>query len=161
MTCQKCRAEATVHLTETVDGTARETHLCAACGRKAGLVAAGPPPEIGLDAILHKLISAHVGELVGELARKACPHCGLRFMEFRVGGRLGCPADYDAFGAGLLPLLKKAQGATRHVGKVAARGQRPGERLQLRAELRDAIAREHYEDAARLRDRLRQEDPDR
>jgi protein arginine kinase activator len=160
MTCQTCPAEATVHLTEHVDGTVRETHLCTRCARKAGLVAGGPPPEFGLDAVLQKLITAHVGELVGELARRTCPDCGLRFMEFRVGGRLGCPADYEAFGPGLLPILRKAQAATRHVGKVPARGQRPGGRLRLRAQLREAIAREDYEAAAQLRDRLRQEDPD-
>jgi protein arginine kinase activator len=159
MTCQSCRAEATVHLTENVDGAVRETHLCAACAKKAGVVAPGPPPEFGLDAVLQKLISRHVGELVGELARRACPHCGLRFMEFRVGGRLGCPADYENFEPALLPLLRRAQGATRHVGKISARGHRPGERLKLRSALREAIAREDYEEAARLRDRLRQEDP--
>jgi protein arginine kinase activator len=125
------------------------------------VVSAGPAPEFGLDAVLQKLITANVGELVGELARRCCPNCGLRFMEFRVGGRLGCPADYEAFGPGLLPLVRKLQGASRHVGKVPARGQRPGGRLRLRAELREAIAREDYEAAAHLRDRLRQEEPDR
>jgi protein arginine kinase activator len=161
MTCQKCRSEATVHLTENVNGTLRETHLCTRCARKAGVVASGPAPEFGLDEVLQKLITANVGELVGDLARRSCPDCGLRFMEFRVEGRLGCPADYEAFGPGLLPMLRKAQGASRHVGKVPARGQRPGARLRLRAELRDAVAREDYEAAARLRDRLRQEGSDR
>lgn len=160
MKCQKCRAEATVHLSEKVDGAVRETHLCAACARSIGAVAAAGSAAPGLDLVLHKLIAAHVDDLVGELARKTCPHCGLGYMEFRVEGRLGCPADYDCFEAGLTPLLAKSHGATRHVGKVAARGHRPSERLRLRCELRAAIAREDYEQAARLRDRLRQEDPE-
>jgi protein arginine kinase activator len=160
MTCQRCRAEATVHLTEKHEGRPRELHLCARCARKAGLTGEAPPPASGLDAALQSLITRHVGELVGELARRACADCGLGFMEFRVGGRLGCPSDYDAFGPGLLPLLRRAQGATRHVGKVPARRRRADGRLRLRAQLRQAIAREDYEAAAGLRDRLRRKDTD-
>ena len=32
----------------------------------------------------------------------ACPDCGLKFMEFRAGGRLGCPLDYCGFLQGAL-----------------------------------------------------------
>ena len=87
-----------------------------------------------------------------------CPDCGIKFMEFRAEGRLGCPHDYRVFGRGLLPLLQRVHGATRHVGKVAAK--RPGaiQRLRLRSQLREAIAREDYEEAARLRDQLRLKD---
>ena len=158
MTCQRCQDDASVHLVETVDGRRKETHLCAPCARKAGLhPPAGPPPNL-LDDVLQGLILAHVGELVGELARKVCPHCGLKFMEFRADGRLGCPNDYGIFRAGLLPLLRRAHGATRHVGKAPRRRPADLDRLRLRAELREAVAREDYESAARLRDRLRQED---
>jgi protein arginine kinase activator len=160
MTCQRCRAEATVHLTEKVGGLPHEVHLCARCARKAGLLGDAPPPSAGLDAALQSLITSHVGELVGELAQRACPDCGLRFMEFRIGGRLGCPTDYGAFVPGLLPLLKRTHSATRHVGKVPARRRGPDDRLRLRAQLREAIAREDYEAAAHLRDRLRQKDTD-
>jgi protein arginine kinase activator len=157
MTCQNCQDEATVHLTESVDGRPREVHLCGACAKAAGvpLPRSGPPPDLGLDAVVEGLIVANVGLLVGELARKACPDCGLKFMEFRIGGRLGCPHDYEAFHDGLLPLVRRAHGATRHVGKAPARRPGPSGRLRLRAQLRDAVAREDYEQAARLRDRLR------
>jgi protein arginine kinase activator len=167
MTCQRCQDEASVHLTESVDGQLREVHLCGRCAREAGVVtaASGTPPDLGLDAVLQGLIVAHVGELVGELAQCACPDCGLRFMEFRATGRLGCPADYEVFGRGLLPLLRRTHGATRHVGKAPARGAARPEargdstgRLRLRARLRKAIAREDYEEAARLRDQLRPKD---
>jgi hypothetical protein len=29
-----------------------------------------------------------------------CPDCGIKFMEFRAGGQLGCPQDYRVFSAG-------------------------------------------------------------
>ena len=158
-TCQRCPGEASVHLTESVDGQLREVHLCGACARKAGVPLPPKPPDLGLDAVVQTLILAHVGELVGELAERACPICGLKFMEFRTRGRLGCPHDFQVFERGLLPLLRRAHGATRHVGKVPRRSSGAAvETLRLRAQLREAVDREDYEQAARFRDQLRQED---
>lgn len=159
MTCQRCQDPATVHLTETVDGRRRELHLCADCAKEAGVLPAEPvasPP--GFDAVVKGLIVAHVGELVGELAGLTCPDCGLKFMEYRAGGRLGCPNDYLVFSRGLLPLLQRAHGATRHVGKAARPQPAAADRLKLRSRLRLAIDCEDYEEAARIRDQLRLKD---
>lgn len=158
MTCQRCENEASVHLTERIEGKRREVHLCLECAKKAGLVIAQNSPNLALDAVVQDLILTHVGELVGELAGLSCPDCGIKYMEFRAGGRLGCPHDYRVFARGLLPVLLQVHGATRHVGKRAR--QRPGtkERLQLRSLLREAIAHEDYEEAARIRDQLRLKD---
>jgi len=163
MTCERCSEEATVHLTDSVDGRRREIHLCMPCARKAGLVLPAHPPKLGLDKVVQSLIVANVGELVGELAELACPDCGVRFMEFRTSGRLGCPSDYQIFRKGLLPLLGRSQPATRHVGKSPRRPTTPSDRirLQLRSDFRAAIVREDYERAATLRDQLRLKDADR
>ncbi|WP_068421424.1 UvrB/UvrC motif-containing protein [Planctomyces sp. SH-PL62] len=158
MICQTCQNEAVVHLTDVVDGRRRERHLCVDCAREAGLTLPDAPPDLGLDAVLHGLIKKNVGELVGGLAESRCPDCRLRYMDFRIGGRLGCPHDYRVFREGLLPMLQRFHGATRHVGKRARL--RPGAslRLRLRSQLRQAVAREDYEEAARLRDQLRLKD---
>ncbi len=117
-------------------------------------------PNLALDAVVQSLIVANVGELVGELAEMACPDCGIKFMEFRAGGRLGCPQDYWVFSQGTaaaVAALPRRHPARRQ-GGPAARGCRwsgSGSRTQLR----EAIAREDYEEAARLRDLLRQKDP--
>jgi protein arginine kinase activator len=156
MTCQSCGDEASVHVTDQVDGKMRELHLCKPCARRAGLAVPKKAPDLGLDAVVQGLIIAHVGELVGELAQSQCPYCGIKFMEFRTQGRLGCPHDYRVFEQGLWPVLRRSQAATRHVGKSPARrGIDPLPLLKLRAELRDAVAQEDYETAARLRDQLR------
>jgi protein arginine kinase activator len=159
MTCQRCHNEATVHLTEPSDGQQRELHLCRACARKAGLALPESPPNLALDAVVQSLIVANVGELAGELAEMVCPDCGIKYMEFRAGGRLGCPLDYWVFTKGLTPLLQRFHGATRHVGKVAQRRDGAMDRLRMRTRLREAIVGEEYEEAARLRDLLRQKDP--
>jgi protein arginine kinase activator len=160
MTCQRCQDEASVHLTETTDGQRRELHLCVPCARKAGLAPPEPEPPapLTLDKVVQDLILTHVGELVGELANLACPTCGIKYMEYRTRGRLGCPRDYEVFARGLLPQLHRTQGATRHVGKVIRPSPAAAERLQLRAQLRAAITREDYEQAAQLRNQLRLKD---
>jgi len=160
MICQRCQNEAVVHLTEMVDGRSRERHLCADCARQAGLALPDAPPDLGLDSVLQNLIAKHVGELVGDLAESSCPDCRLRYMDFRTGGRLGCPHDYRVFRDGLLPMLQRFHGATRHVGKRARARGGASQRLRLRSQLRQAVAREDYEEAARLRDQIRLKDQD-
>ena len=97
-----------------------------------------------------------------ELARLKCPDCGIQYMEFRHQGRLGCPADYEVFRAGLEPILEKIHRATRHVGKVPRYRVRDAARRReltdLRRELRDAVKAERYEEAARLRDLIREKE---
>ena len=156
MKCQSCSNPATVHITTIEKGGQKKiVHLCQACAEQQQLV---KQQELNLPAILQTLIGQHVGQLSDELARLTCPECGIKFMEFRQQGRLGCPHDYEAFDRGLVPILRDAHGASRHVGKAPARRGVATGRLKLRAHLRDAVAREDYERAAQLRDQLRQED---
>jgi protein arginine kinase activator len=156
MKCQSCDNPATVHLTDIVQGKKKELHLCQACAEKQQLLT---HQELNLPAILQTLIGHHVGQLSDELARLACPVCGIKYMEFRAEGRLGCPHDYTVFRAGLEPLLMRIHRAERHVGKSPAR-RAPGRAVQteldLRRQLRAAVEEERYEEAARLRDLLRQ-----
>lgn len=146
-----------MHLRESVDGAVRESHYCLDCARRLGVAPPETPPALPLESILQKFVLAHLGEIVGELARRRCPCCRMTFMEFRSGGRLGCPQDYTTFQAGLVPLLGRAHGASRHVGKRPRRGARRGpELIRLRTELGEAIAEQDYETAARLRDAIRE-----
>jgi protein arginine kinase activator len=157
MKCQHCPNPATVHLTKIVNKQKQELHLCQACAEKH----AAPATELSLSAILQSLIGQHVSAVSEELSRLNCPTCGIKYMEFRSDGRLGCPADYDVFRAGLLPILQRIHRATRHVGKVPRRlapESRAAEVLKLRQQLRRAVDAENYELAAQLRDLIRQKE---
>jgi len=59
----------------------------------------------------------------------------------------------------LTPLLENIHGETRHCGKTPRRQpqtkQTQSELIQLRNRLQVAIDKENYEEAARLRDRIR------
>jgi protein arginine kinase activator len=156
MKCQACANPASVHLTEIVDGQKKELHLCQSCAEKQHLLTA---QELNLPAILQTLIGQHVGTLTDELARLTCPACGIKYMEFRAEGRLGCPHDYEVFRRGLEPILERIHRSTRHVGKCPRHAgpdaARQAEIVELRRQLRHAIDTEAYEEAARLRDVLR------
>jgi protein arginine kinase activator len=95
-----------------------------------------------------------------ESAGVKCPACGISFVEFRNHGRFGCPHDYDAFKAELLPLMESVHGDTRHAGKTPRRAPRAKtaqvELAQLRQRLQALVVEENYEEAARVRDRIRE-----
>src|SRR5262245_50622035 len=157
MKCQSCENPATVHLTDIVNGKKKVLHLCKPCAEKQQLLS---QKELNFPAIVQALIGQHVGALSDELARLTCPVCGIKYMEFRAEGRLGCPHDYTVFRAGLQPLLQRIhKGAERHVGKSPARlppQQAVQSEIELRSQLRAAVDEERFEEAARLRDLIRQ-----
>jgi protein arginine kinase activator len=163
MKCQFCDNPATVHLTKIVNKKKREVRLCEACARKRNLLPA--PPQAGAPAIDLKAL---LGLLVGPLqpggadpGSLTCPTCGLQYAEFRAEGRLGCPADYDAFRPLLEPLLERIHRSLGHAGKVPVavrRHLRDAELDDLRRRMQAAVADERYEEAARLRDLIRQKE---
>ncbi len=89
-----------------------------------------------------------------------CPHCGFTQADFKKAGRLGCPECYKTFAEGLEGLLKTMHKGTRHVGKVpeALRQNRDlSDRLKtLQKKLDKAIEDENFEQAALLRDEIKQ-----
>jgi protein arginine kinase activator len=157
--CQLCSNPAKVHLTKIVDKKKQVLHLCASCAEKQQLI---KDQELSLPAILQTLIGQHVGPLTDELARLSCPACGIKYMEFRAEGRLGCPHDYAVFRVGLEPLLQRIHRASRHAGKAPRRRLRgpasEAEIVELKRRLRAAVEAEQYEDAAHLRDLLREKE---
>jgi protein arginine kinase activator len=158
--CHSCSNPATVHLTDIVNGHKKELHLCQNCAEQQQLI---KHQDLNLSAILQTVIGQHISQLTDDLARLTCPACGIKYMEFRAEGRLGCPHDYIAFRAGLEPLLQRIHRADRHVGKKPRHGMgRAGsfgaDIVQLRQQLRAAVEAEAYEEAARIRDLLRQKE---
>jgi len=156
--CQLCPNQATVHLTDIVNSQKKEVHLCQACAESQQLV---KHQELNLSAILQSLIGQHVGQQTDELARLTCPACGIKYMEFRAQGRLGCPHDYAIFRNGLTPLIQRIHRSARHVGKSPRRvlsAEEQADLAEFRRRLRQAVEAEAYEEAARLRDLLRKKE---
>src|SRR6516165_643346 len=153
MKCQKCTKAATLHITEVIsDDQFEELHLCEQCANKYLY----EPQQKGQGKAEQVRESEE-----GLFGQHECPQCGIKFVEFRNTGRLGCPHDYEEFREELLPLLENIHGdPPKHTGKAPRRRgqtkQNQSELAQLRKELLQAVNSEKYEDAARLRDRIRQ-----
>src|SRR5947207_8926218 len=157
MKCQKCTKAATLHITEVLsDDQFEELHLCEECAHKYLY----EPQQKVLGGKSSAAAPAEEGEEISSLNQRECPICGIKFVEFRNSGRLGCPHDYQEFREELLPLLENIHGETRHLGKTPRRlpqtKQAQSELVQLRKQLHQAVTREAYEEAAQLRDRIRQ-----
>ena len=162
MKCQKCASQATFHITDLIEGTPNELHLCEECAQKflspGGESSSNVMPGVG------GLLAQHlaVGETADELARldqRACPVCGITFLEFRKKGRLGCPHDYLFFSEELEPLLMNIHDQVHHIGKVPRRSSKGADQqtqlIRLRREMKEAINSEDYERASHLRDEIR------
>lgn len=159
MICESCQnREATVHLTQVIEGNVKKLHLCEECARKSGFDIQGP---MSITDVLLGLgegdASPHSPAGLDGI-RKHCGICGLTLSQFRSKGRLGCPDCYGSFQAEIIPLLDSMQHSTRHIGKVPS-GKEAGPRqggdiAALESMLAEAVDGENFEEAAVLRDRI-------
>ena len=157
MTCDVCgKKEATVHLTEIVNDKMTKLHLCEECAKEKG---SEMEEHFGLAELLGGLADFGVQLESEEVKKMKCPNCGFTYMDFKKIGRLGCGECYDAFGKNLTPLLKRIHGADRHAGKIplmvgkTVRQTRNLQELKMRME--KAITAEEFEEAAKLRDQIK------
>ena len=157
MLCNICgKKEATVHLTEIVNDQVTKLNLCEECAREKG---AEMEEHFGLSELLAGLTD--IGPTVEPEAAitTKCPNCALAYQNFRKIGRLGCSVCYEAFKKELSPLLKRIHGSDRHVGKVPLKGGKTikdTRTLQdMKMQLEKAIQTEEFEEAAKLRDKIR------
>ncbi len=152
--CQKNEASITITRVDK-DGKSTEMHLCAKCAMQKG-ISETLNPQISVIEILAELKS----KIRDEDRKLICPKCGITYADFKRFGRLGCENCYRAFSERLLPLIKRMHGSNKHIGRRPGGGKKDAkikfEIKKLRDELKQAIAAEDYEKAARIRDRIRQ-----
>ena len=160
MKCQHCEKPATFHITELTGNTPEELHLCEEHARMYLMQADQPeePVPTIAGALAQHLKISQTAEELSSLDQESCPVCGITFYEFRHVGRLGCPHDYVHFEQELEPLIVNVHGSTVHVGKKPEQGSTDTdartELIQLRKQMQDAIAKEDYEKASEIRDRI-------
>lgn len=159
MLCDICgKNQATVHLTEIVDEQMNELHLCEECARQKSMQM---EQQFGLSDLLAGLADFEkpAKDTQEALALK-CANCGLTYADFKKIGRLGCGECHNAFRKYLVPLLKKIHGSNLHVGKSPLKVTRVLKKKidlqELRNQLQKAIEGEAFEEAARLRDQIKE-----
>lgn len=150
MLCDDCKKKpATIYFKEVFSGKIIKFHLCAECAQKRGLIATKKMSPI---QVLQKLLK----EKDVEDEQILCPVCYLSLAEFKRLGRFGCSNCITAFEPYIKILIKEIQESDRHIGKKVKSGERRGiEIFKLREDLKKAVENESYEEAAKIRDKLK------
>ncbi len=175
MKCEKCNNnEATIHLTEIVKNVKTELHLCEQCARRAGVSS----KVSNFSLTLHDMLSfIDLEEMKHDTSNVSCRHCGYSFSEYKKSGMLGCPCCYLEMGTHLLPSLKSLYDSEFHTGSTPSHFIEPNGNKnmflapqsgnpemtdetshisELQKKLDAAVSREQYEEAALIRDRIRE-----
>src|SRR4029078_1140899 len=158
MLCYICKTHvATVHLTQMVEGKTKKVDLCEACSKEKGV---DDPTGFSLADLLLGLGAAQEIAQASPGVELRCAACGFSQADFKKAGRLGCAECYTTFAEGLEGLLKTMHKGIRHVGKVPLALQQrrdQAERLKtLQKKLAKAVEDENFEQAALLRDEIKQ-----
>lgn len=85
---------------------------------------------------------------------RVCPVCGHSWNDFRKTGKFGCGECYKTFSSGAAQVLRQVHSSSQHVGKVPSKSNaviKTKRRLEeLKRKLKEAVAKEDYETAAKL-----------
>lgn len=157
MICERCHnIEATVHLTEIIKDVRSEVHLCESCAREIGFSS-----KISGISSLMTVSSGDFTDADGSV----CPLCGTDDLEISESGRAGCPFCYTVFDSafnvlcgdavynGSVP-LKRSEAVRERPSAAVPRESSSLE--SLKRDLDTAVSDERYEEAARIRDLIRE-----
>jgi len=175
--------EATVKYVEVLNGVKSEHNLCAHCAGLADMsqYSALFEGEFPLGKLLSGLLGIpDTSRDEAKFAGVVCPTCKTTYEDFVKNSRFGCADCYSVFDPLISENIRHLQGSERHVGKrpggmetakeeKKTSDEKAGkeaysagddltkeERIRLlNTRLKDAIRREDYEKAAKLRDEIR------
>ena len=172
MKCDRCKkTEATVHLKQVMGDRIVSLNLCPRCAREEHL-AGGETDELDLISIL-KALAREANRVAREESEEkggegktevACPACGWTSSLFAEKGIFGCPGCYEALEQEVQRCIEGLHRERFHRGKHPGAGMggedggagRAARLVQLAEELTRAVATESYEEAALLRDQIKQ-----
>lgn len=171
MLCEKCsKKKATVFYNENVNGKTRSFHLCADCAQ--AMKDSGELEDLGAafqsflspfsmpeESFFNDLFALPFHPASGLTAPKKCPLCGATLRDISGAGRVGCASCYDTFASELEEPIRASHGKTEHVGRIArghrAKREKANRLAELKKQLKEAVSKENYEEAAALRDQIR------
>ncbi len=172
MKCERCnKNEATFFYEENINGEKKNYSLCARCAEEMQnsgelKTLSSPFEELGFaspfaamgDTLLGSLFYPAEAAKIGSGAKK-CTRCGSTLRDFRERGKAGCPDCYVTFSAELEPTVRSMHGSASHTGRAPSKWKKKrdhaGRLKELRSALNEAIRKEEFEEAARLRDEIK------
>ncbi len=155
--CSECRKAITVIYTEIVGDITTQTSMCADC----------PELQRRLHGTPHEPAEGETENVAGGIA---CGNCGTTLESVKMGSLLGCPACYDVFCDVILNELRTANKLPQRVFVTKKSvplhiGRSPGEMIEITPSMRllalnealnETLKREDYEQAAILRDQIKE-----
>ncbi|MBQ0111372.1 MAG: UvrB/UvrC motif-containing protein [Oscillospiraceae bacterium] len=155
MLCEKCGIlPATTYYKQIINGKETELHLCSECAKDEGIYGFSAPD----------LFSSFFGSPIAS-SLKICPTSKTSFQQIKKRGRVGCSDCYKYFEKELMPSIVGMHGHTKHVGfkplteNSAAKTDTDTTEKQLqklKIDLEKAVKEERYEDAATIRDKIKE-----
>ena len=174
MLCQNCNQnDATTHIKRVVNGEATEHHLCPACAKKLGYDHFFDDFSLSIPNIF----SSFFHDTMPALSRAGVEHCetcGSSFEDIVRSGMVGCADCYEKFYDRLLPSIQRIHGRAKHAGKTPHYTVEPDEKAAdtpkneaepqtleaqiaaLQRQMQTAIESQNFEQAAVLRDRIKE-----
>lgn len=139
-----------------IDGNVKKLNLCQECALANGIDLNSP---ISITDVLLGLGAQQPAMPIGSEFDLSCSRCQMTRAEFKKRARLGCPQCYNAFMGELSALTKAMHHSGQHVGKIPARqgneARLTAQVAALQKDIEVAIAKEQYEVAANLRDKIK------
>lgn len=160
MICENCnKNNASVFLTQIINGEKKEFQLCSEC-------AAINYNENLFDNLFKGFIESLINDINfnyisdennNDLIK--CSKCGLNFDDITKIGKVGCSNCYSIFKKELNMAVKNIQGSTLHTGKFPKKSgvHMYNEKMieELKGKLKQKIKDEQYEEAAIIRDEIK------
>lgn len=164
MLCDRCQKRpAQVHFTQVINNAKKQMSLCTTCAAEMQAESLGVIPELNLHGFLAGLINQHfTGNHLQtkSVPQISCEKCGATEAQVAKSGLFGCSECYSQFGQRVQPLLKRIHGSSHHMGKVPRRTGGKAiitkEIRALKSQLQEAIKQEEFEQAAKVRDRIKE-----
>ena len=170
MLCQNCgKNEANFKYTQIINGVKKELTLCSECARKLGVDSIDIP--INFTSFLGDFFNDYAeSSLLPSFSTNdvKCKTCNMTYNDFINTGMFGCSDCYDVFSNPIDSLLKNLHGTSKHIGRGVKNAKvaqiektnkvEPikNKKDELQKQLDKAIKEERYEDAAKLRDKIKE-----
>lgn len=155
MLCEKCGKNiATTHICSVIDGVKTEKYLCANCAESEGVA---DFKDLSLGGMLSSMFGDFLS-LSPASKEVRCECCGSTFSDIAKRGKAGCPECYKTFYKEFLPYIKRVHGAVKHIGKASEKSfaaPKEDTLLSLKEQLSKLVKEERFEEAAKLRDKIR------
>lgn len=169
MLCQNCgENEANTRYTQIINGEKKEMFLCEECSHKLGINNMNLNMPIDFASFLGGILEDYDNDFIrigaGEKEEK-CEYCNMTYDEFIENGKIGCANCYKIFQPKIDSILKRLDGNTEYLGRKSKAHKMKETQIKketnkhdiekLQMKLKQAIQEERYEEAAKIRDEIK------